>query len=572
MTQPTAARRQLTGFERRERLLTLVRQQPGLRVPELARQLGVSPGTIRNDLTALQEERRLIRVRGGAIPLDGAGETTALNFARRAQLHQDAKQRIARWASEIIRDGDAFFCDESSTVFHIAPFLDDRRHLTVLTNGLEIARRLAQNPSNKVILVGGLLRSDGVAISRLVREPPLDDLRIKIALVSCTGFDPQVGLTEDDFDQANLKSQLIASAQTLVALVDSTKFGKVDLAPFARPEEIAHIFTDSEIAPEWIEQLQHSTIELTVCGKDKVSTFTPTRATQRHLKIGFANLTEELAFSMDVRRGLERAAHEAGNIDLVVADNQLDGRVAMQVAERFLKEGVDLMIEYQIDEKMGNVIMAKFHEQSIPVIAVDIPMVGATFFGVDNYRAGFLAGKALGEWVAAHWNKRFDRLIVLEEPRAGALVAGRMRGQLDGLQTIVGEIAPKKIIYLDSGNRTEVSALEMQRTLDALPRLHRLAVIAFNDDAALGAIEAARTRRRETDIVVVGQGADRRARAELRRPGSRLIGSTAYMPERYGERLVKLAQSILRGDPVPPAIYIEHTFITRENIDALYPE
>lgn len=561
----------LTGFERRQRLLELVRKQPGIRVPDLAQQLGVSPGTVRNDLTSLQAAQRLIRVRGGAIPTDGAAGTTAA-FATRAQVNQDAKRRIARWASELICDGDAIFCDASSTVYHVASFLDDRRHLTVLTNGIEIARRLAQNPSNKVILIGGLVRADGGAITRLVPDTPLHDLHIKLALVSCAGFDPVAGLTEDDFDQANLKSKLIASAQKVIALVDSTKFGKVDLAPFARPDQLTHIFTDNELAPTWIQELQHSTIALTVCGADQVSTFSPAQPAQRHVKIGFANLTEELAFSLDVRRGLERAAQDAGNIDLVVADNQLDGRVALQVAERFLQEGVDLMIEYQIDEKIGNVIMAKFRERHIPVIAVDIPMVGATYFGVDNYRAGFLAGQALGEWIEANWHKRFDRVIVLEEPRAGALVAGRIRGQMDGLQSIVGEIAADRILYLDSGNRTEVSEGQMMRALDALSRFHHLAVIAFNDDAALGALAAARARHRENDIVVVGQGADRPARAELRRPRSRFIGSTAYMPEKYGERLIRLAQRILRGEPLPPAIYMEHTFITKDNIDTFYPD
>jgi ribose transport system substrate-binding protein len=51
-------------------------------------------------------------------------------------------------------------------------------------------------------------------------------------------------------------------------------------------------------------------------------------------------------------------------------------------------------------------------------------------------------------------------------------------------------------------------------------------------------------------------------REELRHPGSRIIGSTSYEPERYGEKLIPLALKILHGEPVPPAVYIEHTFIS----------
>jgi len=98
------------------------------------------------------------------------------------------------------------------------------------------------------------------------------------------------------------------------------------------------------------------------------------------------------------------------------------------------------VIEYQIDEKAGNRIMDRFRQAGIPVIAVDIPMNGATFFGVDNYRAGHLAGVAQGEWIAAHWHGQVDRVIALVEPRAGTLPAARIQGQLDGLQSVVGEV------------------------------------------------------------------------------------------------------------------------------------
>jgi ribose transport system substrate-binding protein len=97
-------------------------------------------------------------------------------------------------------------------------------------------------------------------------------------------------------------------------------------------------------------------------------------------------------------------------------------------------------------------------------------------------------------------------------------------------------------------------------------------VICFNDDAAIGALAAAAKLKREQDVVIVGQGADRRVRSELRKSGSRIICSTAYWPEHYGEKLIDAALRILRGEPVPPAVYIDHTLITPDNIDQFYPE
>ncbi len=77
---------------------------------------------------------------------------------------------------------------------------------------------------------------------------------------------------------------------------------------------------------------------------------------------------------------------------------------------------------------------------------------------------------------------------MLEEPRAGALPEARMEGQLAGLQEVLGEVAPARRTVLNSGNTREASETQMLRALDEHPDERRIAVICFNDDAALGAL------------------------------------------------------------------------------------
>jgi ABC-type sugar transport system substrate-binding protein len=103
-----------------------------------------------------------------------------------------------------------------------------------------------------------------------------------------------------------------------------------------------------------------------------------------------------------------------------------------------------------------------------------------------------MAGVALGRWLVEHWNGTFDHLIILDEKRPGALPATRIQGQLDGLQGVIGEVPSSQILYLDSGNTTEISQANMLQALQELSGARRLAVISFNDDAAFGAICAAR--------------------------------------------------------------------------------
>jgi len=560
-----------TIFERHQRIVSFLREWQVARVAELAELLDVSEATIRSDLRALAADGQVRRVRGGAaLPDQGRAHHTA--FAARARINDRAKQQIARWAAGLIVDGDVIFLDASTTVYYLVPYLQDRRRLTVITNGLDVGYALARNPTNTVILLGGVLRPEACAVTGSLSQKQIADLHMKKAFVSCSGFSLEVGSTEVDLEEAHLKSRMVDGAEAIIALVDSSKFGKVGLSPSVRPERVSHLFTDDNVSPQSLERLQRLYPAISVCSKDTVTSLGWRNEGSTHYRIAFANLNEQQPFPIDVQRGLEQAAREAGNIELILADNQLSGEVAVEVARSLIAMGLDLVIEYQIDEQAGHRIMSGFRQAGIPVIAVDIPMLGATFFGVDNYRAGHMAGVALGNWVQRHWGGQFDRLLVLEEPRAGALPAARIRGQLDGLQEVVGHVPEARTVRLDSGNEATASEARMVDALDSLPDAHRLAVITFNDDAAVGALAAARRVGRESDVVVVGQGADRRGRAEMRRPGSRLIGSTAYRPENYGGQLIAIVQRILAGEPVPPAVCVDHPFITPENIDQYYPE
>ncbi len=558
----------MTTFERRQRILQLLEAQSVVKVVQLAEHFDVSEGTIRNDLVALEDENRLIRVRGGATAVN---PSPALTNARllRTTVNVEAKRRIARWAADMIEDGDAIALDASSTVLHMVTFLQQYQRLTVVTNGLETARLVAESTDHTVILIGGIIGANANSVTGLLGVQMLDELNVRTTFVSGAGFTIEEGLTERDVAEARLKRALVEKGRKVVALVDSSKFGKVGLSPCLNMKSLTNVVTDSKVSPDFVNQLREAEVTVTVCGERTVTSYR-SDSRQTSYRIGFANLTETgIPFAIDVRRGLERAAKEQ-HVGLVLADNQLSGEQALRVADYLIEKQVDLAIEYQIDAATNTLIMNKFLQAGIPVIAVDIPMVGATFFGADNYRSGQIAGVALGKWIQDRWEGQYDRLIILEEKRAGELPAARITGQLDGFQEILGKVPADKCICLDSGNTSHLSAMRVFETLQTLSDCHRIAILSFNDDAAYGALRAARDLGRESDVAIVGQGLDRVIRNELRKRNSAIIGSTAFMPDRYGEKLIELAKGILKGEPVPPAVYMEHVFIDSTNIDEYY--
>jgi DeoR family fructose operon transcriptional repressor len=260
----------MTTYDRRQLLVDLLHKQPGMSVPELGAALGVSQGTIRNDLNALEQESLLKRVHGGAILTD-EDQFQNRPFQLRYKEHTAAKFAIARAAAALVNNGDSIFLDASSTSYYVARCLSDRQRLRAVTNGIDVARLLAQNLSNTSFLIGGMVNNDSASVVGLLSEQIVKDLHFQKALVSCSGFSLERGMTEVHLAEAQLKRRVVESAQQVIALIDSSKFGKEDLTPFVRLENITYLYTDSGLSPEWIERLNRAGVKFTICTEEVVS-------------------------------------------------------------------------------------------------------------------------------------------------------------------------------------------------------------------------------------------------------------------------------------------------------------
>lgn len=288
---------------------------------------------------------------------------------------------------------------------------------------------------------------------------------------------------------------------------------------------------------------------------------------QPRFRIGFAGQTQESSFAVDVAEGLRREASQR-NVELIELDNRMSASTAVRNAEELIRQRVDLAIEFQTFASVAPQIASKFRAAGIPLIAIDIPHPGAIYFGADNFRAGQIAGQALGRWAERHWAGRVQQVVLLDIPAAGATAASRMDGMLAGLREALPRAVELPTIRLDSRGTQEGGATALRRALR--PGVRTL-VGAANDPAALGALDVIRGSRQTQLSAVVSQGASAEGRAELRRPGTRLIGSVAYFPESYGKGLVQLAAEVIEGRSTTPAVFTPHRLITPQNVDTAYP-
>ena len=293
------------------------------------------------------------------------------------------------------------------------------------------------------------------------------------------------------------------------------------------------------------------------------------RRPSRRYRIGYASQGQNSSFPREVLAGLQRAA-EGAHIELIVADNRYDPKVALRNADHLIRERVDLIIEFQTDECVAPMIAAKYMEAGIPFIAIDIPHPGATYFGANNYEAGLIAGRQLGRWAKRNWEGIVDEVLLIELSRAGSLPRARVKGMLSGIKDVMRLPESTPVIKLDGDGQFK-TALEVARKFVRNSRSNRVLVGAANDPSALGALRAFEEAGRAAHCAVVGHNAEPEARAELREPRTRLIGSVAYFPERYGDGLIRVALDILARKPIPPACFIKHQLITPDNVDHYYP-
>jgi ribose transport system substrate-binding protein len=290
---------------------------------------------------------------------------------------------------------------------------------------------------------------------------------------------------------------------------------------------------------------------------------------QKLYRVGYAAQGTDYQFSKDVSDSLLRAAR-AEDIELISLNNRYSAKIAQRNADLFVREKVDLVIEFQTDENVAPIVAAKYSEANIPLIAIDIPHPGATYYGANNYEAGLIGGRYLGRWAKQRWQGIVDEIVMFELPRAGSLPRMRLTGMLAGMKESLPSLENCHTVFLNGDGEFGDSFEAMRKHLRTT-RGRRLLVGAINDASAIGALRAFQEAGRSECCAIMGQNASPEGRIELRQPSTRLVGSVAFFPEKYGDDLIKVTLDILNRRPVPPAVFVKHQLVTPASVDHFYP-
>jgi ribose transport system substrate-binding protein len=285
----------------------------------------------------------------------------------------------------------------------------------------------------------------------------------------------------------------------------------------------------------------------------------------RKLKFGFANLSAEHPIASVIESSLRVAATSAG-IELIVLNNLYDAAQAIANVDEFLRERVQLVIEFQADQNVAPIVADKLNSAAIPFIAIDIPHPHAVFFGVDNFHSGFEAGECLGQHAQQAWRGKVSWVIGLTVAKAGPLVQSRITGAFEGVRSRLKGVGEENFLMFDDNGLRENSYKKIRDFLKRHPKDHGILIASVSDTSALGAVRAVRELKRVKDVAILGHDCIEEAMHEICTPGTPLIGSVSHGMANAGPELIRLGLAILNNESVPPYNYLKHELISARSL------
>lgn len=229
-------------------------------VADLAGDLGASPATIRRDLVHLEQQRLLERTHGGAVAHAVSYE---LPLRYKGGRHSDAKRRIATAAPAYVSEGMAVGLTGGTTATEVARALADQRRLTIVTNALNIAAELAVRPKLKLIVTGGVVRSESYELSGPIAEASLTGLNLDIAFIGVDGIDAKAGCTTYQEVEAHTNGVMIRCAKRVIVVADSSKIGKVAFARICEATDVSELITDHAADADAVRALTEAGVHVT---------------------------------------------------------------------------------------------------------------------------------------------------------------------------------------------------------------------------------------------------------------------------------------------------------------------
>lgn len=252
----------LNTIERRQLIIKKVNDTGKVDVAELAEEFDVSTVTIRTDLNDLDKKRMLVRSRGGAMAISAIAKE--LSVKEKHSEHQWIKEKLGKAVAKLITNNERIIIDSGTTTEEVVKALHLHENLVVMTNGLNIAEKLAQIESLEVRMTGGTLRHKSLSFYGRQAEASLSHLRFDKVILGVDGIDLSSGITTHFEHEANLNQLMCQVSKSIIIVTDSSKFNHCGFHVISSLDAIDTLVTDSRIPQEYKDYFESQNINVII--------------------------------------------------------------------------------------------------------------------------------------------------------------------------------------------------------------------------------------------------------------------------------------------------------------------
>ena len=261
-------RQKLDVTQRQQKICELLESDQQVSIPVLAEMFGVSEMTVHRDLKKLEDDGRIRRMRGGAVPTEKM--EFEFDFAFRRRTHQAEKRAIAKKAIEFIMPGHRLILDTGTTTLELAYLLREIKDITVITPSLAVASVLQFSPGVETVLLGGVIRQASPDLTGIVTEANLDMFSADIAFQGADGIGVDGALYTSDMRIVNVDQKIRNRAVKSYILADSSKIGKTALASNGLLSQADALITDDKLDDKQRNELEDKGVTIIVVSTNKL--------------------------------------------------------------------------------------------------------------------------------------------------------------------------------------------------------------------------------------------------------------------------------------------------------------
>lgn len=228
--------------ERRNKILERLSHKGQVLSADLVKEFGVSEDTIRRDLKDMADAGLLKKVHGGAMPTT----TVPYEYGERQSLNIPAKSAIAQRASELVRDGMLIFVDGATTTAQIVHHLPPNLKATFVTHSVATASALSELHRAEIILLGGKVIPELLITSGPQSIETAKKFMPDLAIISVHGISVAGGATDENYDDAVLKSEFIRNSGETAVLAGHEKLSFIGAYKIAGVKELSYLISDGD--------------------------------------------------------------------------------------------------------------------------------------------------------------------------------------------------------------------------------------------------------------------------------------------------------------------------------------